>query len=176
MRRTHKNIEEIERMFLPDRKLEAGLRGYTSMLVLAFVTKLLGLGSPRLWWAIVGLVLWGLEFLTPADLILFLLGACALAVAVLTPILPSFGLQLVVWLALSGIALVGLRALGKRLYSGSHEIEPDTEGETLTAIPPGEPGRVLYEGTPGGLSQPTKSAASRQAAKSRLPGARAIPC
>lgn len=114
--------------------------------MLALIAKLFAVGSPRLWWAIAGLILWGLEFLTPSDLVLFLLGTCALTVAVLAPILPSFGLQLALWLGLSGAALVGLRALGKKLYGGSQEIEPDREGETLTAIPPGQPGRVLYEG------------------------------
>jgi len=116
------------------------------MLTLAFIGKILTFGSPRLWWAIAGLVLWVLEALTPADLVLFVLGACALAVAVLAPIVPFFAVQLILWFVLSGAALVALRLVGKRLYADSHEIEGDTEGETLTEIPPGHPGRVLYEG------------------------------
>lgn len=116
------------------------------MLTLAFIGKILTFGSPRLWWAIAGLALWGLEILTPADLVLFVLGACALAVAVLAPILPSFTLQLILWFVLSGAALASLRLVGKRLYVDSQEIAGDTEGEALTEIIPGRPGRVLYEG------------------------------
>lgn len=117
------------------------------MLTLALIAKIFSFGSPRLWWAIAGLALWALEFLTPADLVLFILGACALVVAIVAPIVPIFWLQLVLWLGLSGAALVALRTLAKRLYADEpKEIEGDTEGETLTAIPPGRPGRVLYEG------------------------------
>ena len=116
------------------------------MLTLALIGKIFAFASPRFWWAIAGLVLWALEFITPADLVLFVLGACALTVAILAPIVTPFPLQLLLWLVLSGAALVALRLVGKRLYAGPQEVEVDTEGETLTEIPPGRPGRVLYEG------------------------------
>ncbi len=116
------------------------------MVILGFIDKILALGSPRLWWAALGLVLWALEFVTPTDLVLFVLGACALVIAVLAPVLPFFALQLVLWLGLSGVSLVLVRRYSRQPADALEAIADDTEGKTLTEILPGQPGRVLYEG------------------------------
>ncbi len=97
-------------------------------------------------WLLAGSILSLMELLLPTAFVAFMMGLSALVVALVVYILPTttFGLQVVLWLLLStGGVFLSRRFLpparvAKRMDS--------TEAKTLTAIPSGETGRVLYEG------------------------------
>lgn len=101
--------------------------------------------NPTLLWAIAGAVLCLMELIFPTAFIEFMMGLSALLVAVVSLWLPYLSLQIALWLLLSVLLLV----LSRRFLSPSlarRETGDDRCGETLTAIPPGKTGRVLYEG------------------------------
>jgi membrane protein implicated in regulation of membrane protease activity len=101
--------------------------------------------SLTLLWAIAGAILCLMELFVPTAFIEFMMGISALLVAVISLFLPSFSLQMVLWLVFSVILVVASR----RFLSPKRSLSvlgDDTEGETITAIPAGETGRVLYEG------------------------------
>ena len=65
--------------------------------------------------------------------------------AVIALVVPQFSLQVVLWLALSTLLII----LSRRFFTPKqrkYNLGEDQEGETLTAIPAGKTGRVLYEG------------------------------
>lgn len=96
-------------------------------------------------WLIAGVILCFSEFIIPTEFILFLLGLAALLVGFIATVLPSFSLQVGLWLVISSLSVWLL----KRWYTPpprSLERGDDLEGETLTAILPGKTGRVRYEG------------------------------
>ncbi len=73
-------------------------------------------------WAILGLVLIGSEFIVP-EFVIFFFGLGALAMSLLTALLPGLGLQIplqiVLWLAMSGVSLFALRRTFSRVFKGS---------------------------------------------------------
>lgn len=72
------------------------------------------------------------------------MGISALVVALVAFIIPQFSLQVVLWLLLSTILVtVSRRVLPPARVSKNLDA---MEGRTLTEIPVGETGRVLYEG------------------------------
>ena len=95
-------------------------------------------------WTIAGLILCILEFVIPTAFVELTMGISAIAVAILSPAVPSLGLQVVIWLSLS----VLLNLVLKRLMPTTQPriIEDSKEAKTLTEILPGQVGRVLYEG------------------------------
>ncbi|MDY6781863.1 MAG: NfeD family protein [Cyanobacteriota bacterium] len=103
--------------------------------------------SPTLVWSVAGAILCLMEFFFPTAFIEFMMGLGALLVAgvcLLVPGLP-FTLQVALWLVFSVI----LVALSRRYLSPKRPTTiagEDSQGETLTEIPPGKTGRVLYEG------------------------------
>jgi membrane protein implicated in regulation of membrane protease activity len=101
--------------------------------------------SPSGLWAIVGMTLCAIELLVPTAFIAVCMGVSALLVAIVALLVPSwFGLQIAIWMLLSG----GLVMLGYRLNQkrSSRKIQESTEAEALTAMMPNQTGRVLYEG------------------------------
>ncbi|MEO0488409.1 MAG: NfeD family protein, partial [Cyanobacteria bacterium J06659_2] len=72
------------------------------------------------------------------------LGVAAFVVALLTLVVPSFNLQVVLWMVFSLLFIVLLKRFSPK--KTPRAIAEETEGRTLTAIAPGEAGRVLYEG------------------------------
>lgn len=101
--------------------------------------------SPTLLWAIAGAILCLMELFVPTAFIEFMMGLSALIVAVISLFIPSFSLQMVLWLVFSVLLVIASR----RFLSPKRSLQTlgdDTEGRTLTAIEPGETGRVLYEG------------------------------
>ncbi len=101
--------------------------------------------SPSGWWAIGGITLCAIELLVPTAFIAVCMGVSALLVALVALLVPSwFGLQIAIWMLLSG----GLVVLGYRLNQkrSSRKIQESTEAEALTAMIPNQTGRVLYEG------------------------------
>jgi len=101
--------------------------------------------SPTLLWLLAGAILCLMEFITPTAFIEFMLGASAFVVAVISLFVPYFPLQVVLWLSLSA----GLVTVSRRFLTAkprNKQLGEAGEGETLSAIPPGRTGRVLYEG------------------------------
>jgi membrane protein implicated in regulation of membrane protease activity len=101
--------------------------------------------SPSGLWLITGTVLCLIELIVPTAFTAVCMGVSALLVSLVALVVPSwFGLQLAIWMLLSG----GLVALGYRINKKrtSRKIQASTEAEALTAMMPNQTGRVLYEG------------------------------
>ncbi|NER92764.1 MAG: NfeD family protein [Symploca sp. SIO1B1] len=102
--------------------------------------------SSAILWLLAGSILCLMELLLPTAFVAFMMGLSALVVALVMYIWPTmaFSLQVVLWLLLSTGAVFFTRRflpparVAKRMDS--------MEAKTLTAIPAGETGRVLYEG------------------------------
>lgn len=100
--------------------------------------------SLPLFWLIVGGVLCLMELFLPTAFIEATLGVSALIVAVVALVVPQFSIQVGVWMVLSVLANWALkRFVPKRT---PYTLADSTEARTLTAIAPGQVGRVLYEG------------------------------
>lgn len=97
-----------------------------------------------LFWVILGVVLCLMELFLPTAFVEATLGLSALLVALAATVVPSFNLQVVLWMGLSLVFIVLLRRFAPQRTPSS--LKESTEARTLTAIPPGQPGRVIYEG------------------------------
>jgi membrane protein implicated in regulation of membrane protease activity len=101
--------------------------------------------SPTVIWLVIGVALCTVELVLPTAFVAAVMGISAFIVAAIATFLP-LGVQVLIWMGLSlFLALVSRRFVR---YSRSSAILDATEAETLTAIQPGKPGRVLYEGNP----------------------------
>lgn len=101
------------------------------------------LGTP-IFWLIAGIILCVMEFTIPTAFVELTMGFSAIIVALFAVFVPSFALQVALWLVLSIIFAILMRRL---VPKQKHRLIADsTEAQTLTEIPPGQPGRVLYEG------------------------------
>jgi membrane protein implicated in regulation of membrane protease activity len=85
-----------------------------------------------------------MELLLPTAFLESALGVSALIVALLTGIVPTFSGQVVLWMVLSLLMFWGLRRFVPK--TTPPVLRDATEARTLTAIPAGRTGRVLYEG------------------------------
>ncbi|WP_017317319.1 NfeD family protein [Mastigocladopsis repens] len=102
--------------------------------------------STTLIWLLAGASLCLIELFVPIAFVAFLMGISALVVAFLSQaILGNLWLQVVVWLLLSTV-LVLLSRRFVTLPRRRSKIQHAIIAETLTEIPAGKPGRVLYEG------------------------------
>ena len=100
--------------------------------------------SLPLFWLIIGIVLCLMELFLPTGFVESTLGISAFIVALVALVLPSFSLQIGLWIVLSLICIFSLqRIVPKRT---PYILADSTEARTLTAIAPGEMGRVIYEG------------------------------
>lgn len=100
--------------------------------------------SPSMFWLLAGSILCLLELFLPTAFVAFLMGLSAFVVALVASILPQFSLQVVLWLVLSTVlVVVSRRFLPHPKASKNLDAR---EARTLTEIPIGETGRVLYEG------------------------------
>ncbi len=100
---------------------------------------------PSLLWLIASVILCLMEFLFPTAFVAFMMGISAALVALISLILPQFSLQVVLWLLFSTLLIF----LSRRFFTPKKNLSnlgDDREGQTLTMIPAGETGRVLYEG------------------------------
>ncbi|MBD2690295.1 NfeD family protein [Anabaena catenula] len=97
-------------------------------------------------WLLAGSVLCLMELFLPSAFVAFMMGISAFAVAVLSQLgLGSVWLQVAVWLLLSTmLILLSRRFLQPRRRKS--KIQDAVIAETLTEIPVGQIGRVLYEG------------------------------
>ncbi|MCX7592858.1 MAG: NfeD family protein [Fischerella sp.] len=102
--------------------------------------------SSTIIWLLVGAGLCLIELFLPTAFVALMMGISAFVVALLSPaFLGKLWLQVVVWLLLSTFLIV----LFRRLLTpprGKSKIQDAIAAETLTEIPAGKPGRVLYEG------------------------------
>ncbi|MDJ0706615.1 MAG: NfeD family protein [Leptolyngbyaceae cyanobacterium MO_188.B28] len=95
-------------------------------------------------WVVLGTVLCLMELFLPTAFVESTLGISAFLVALLSLLVPQFNLQVLVWMVLSLIFIFLLRRfMPKRTPSTLVE---STEARTITAIEPGQTGRVIYEG------------------------------
>ena len=100
--------------------------------------------TPTLFWLVLGGGLCLLELFLPTAFTAFTMGLSALAVALLSSVVTSPQWQVGLWLLLSStLIFLSRRFLPKRKVSS---IQDATEAQTITEIPAGETGRVLYEG------------------------------
>jgi membrane protein implicated in regulation of membrane protease activity len=97
-----------------------------------------------LFWAILGVVLCLMELFIPTAFTESALGLSAFVVALVALVLPWFNLQITLWVILSLVFIVLLKRFVPK--STPYTLRDSTEGRTITAIPPGQTGRVLYEG------------------------------
>jgi membrane protein implicated in regulation of membrane protease activity len=101
--------------------------------------------SPSMLWLLAGAILCSVELFVPTALVAFLMGLSAFVVAMVAWMLPTaFPLQVVLWLFLS-TALVWLSRHFLPHPRASKNLDAK-EAQTLTEIPAGQTGRVLYEG------------------------------
>ncbi|RCJ23901.1 hypothetical protein A6S26_20075 [Nostoc sp. ATCC 43529] len=97
-------------------------------------------------WLLAGAVLCLTELFLPSAFVAFMMGISAFIVALLSGVgLTSVWLQIVVWLLLSTTLIVLSRRFLQPRRRKS-KIQDAVTAETLTEIPPGKTGRVLYEG------------------------------
>jgi membrane protein implicated in regulation of membrane protease activity len=96
-------------------------------------------------WLILGMSLCLVEFIFPTALIAVFLGLGAISIALLILVLLiATALQIFLWVLLSG----GLAWTSHRFFPSKRSAIDfnQTEAQALTAIAPGQAGRVLYEG------------------------------
>lgn len=97
-----------------------------------------------LFWLILGTVLCLMELFIPTAFVEFTLGVSALIVSLVAFVVPWFSAQAALWMVLS---ITFIFCLKRFMPQRTPTILLDaTEARTLTAIAPGETGRVLYEG------------------------------
>lgn len=95
-------------------------------------------------WLLIGTTLCLIELVVPTAFVAFVMGISAFAVALFSTLLP-LNLQVFLWMGLS-LALVVLSRRFVRPHRGIGKLLDATEAETLTEIPAGKTGRVIYEG------------------------------
>jgi membrane protein implicated in regulation of membrane protease activity len=103
------------------------------------------MSSTAVIWLIIGASLCLAELVFPTAFIALMMGFSALIVALMAGILTKLWLQVVVWLGIS-TALVLISRSFFPPPRRSSKFRDATVGETLTEIPAGEAGRVIYEG------------------------------
>ncbi|MBE9185966.1 NfeD family protein [Microcoleus sp. LEGE 07076] len=100
--------------------------------------------TPTLFWLLAGTLLCLTELFLPTAFVAFMMGLSAFAVAGCSLVLPYVSLQIFLWMVFSTVfVLVSWRLIPKGKVRA---IADSQEAKTLTEIPPGETGRVIYEG------------------------------
>ncbi len=101
--------------------------------------------NPAYVWAIAGLVLCLMEIFIPSAFVESALGLSAFAVALVAWFIPVIWVQVVLWLLLSVVLMVWFQGLARGRRRIEYELD-DCNAKTVTAIPQGKTGRVMYEG------------------------------
>ncbi|MGB7710712.1 MAG: NfeD family protein [Microcoleus sp.] len=100
--------------------------------------------TPTLLWLLAGALLCLTELFLPTAFVAFMMGLSAFTVAAISLALPYVNLQIFLWLVFSTFFVLATRRLIPK--GKARAIEDAKEAKTLTEIPPGEAGRVIYEG------------------------------
>ncbi|BAY52857.1 hypothetical protein NIES2134_120630 [Thermostichus vulcanus NIES-2134] len=101
--------------------------------------------SPFWIWLIVAITFFVMELVLPTAFMEATFGLSALIVAFLSFLIPSFSLQIFLWMVLSIVVVFLLRRYQPKQVPPV--LKEAAEAKTITTIPAGETGRVLYEGT-----------------------------
>ena len=96
-------------------------------------------------WLILGAGLSLTELFVPTAFVALMMGISAIVVALISLVIGNIWLQGLAWLLLSTFSILYTRRLISQPKSKS-KIRDAIIAETLTEIPPGKAGRVLYEG------------------------------
>ncbi len=93
-----------------------------------------------------GVALCVMELMIPTAFLESALGVSAIVVGFLTMLLPAvnFSWQVALWMVLSLLMFWALRRFSPRRQPPT--LMDSTEARTITSIPPGQSGRVMYEG------------------------------
>lgn len=98
-------------------------------------------------WLIAGAILCLMELFFPTALVEFTMGLAALLVGLLSLVVPSFGVQVALWMLIATVLLFLVRRWFTPKRRPAHNLLSEANvGETLTEILPGQAGRVLCEG------------------------------
>ncbi|MEA5465764.1 NfeD family protein [Leptothoe sp. PORK10 BA2] len=98
-----------------------------------------------IFWILLGVALCVMELMIPTAFLESALGVSAVIVGLLALALPmGFNWQVALWMVLSLMMFLGLRRFAPRRQPPA--LMDATEARTITAIPPGSSGRVMYEG------------------------------
>ncbi|MEO0867359.1 MAG: NfeD family protein [Cyanobacteria bacterium J06642_11] len=98
-----------------------------------------------IFWVLLGVALCVMELMIPTAFLESALGVSAVAVGLLITVLSMpFSWQVALWMVLSLMMFWALRRFAPRQQAPA--LMDATEARTITSIPPGESGRVMYEG------------------------------
>jgi membrane protein implicated in regulation of membrane protease activity len=97
-------------------------------------------------WIGIGLALCVLELVFPTAFVELVMGLSAILVAFVSLLLPDFGLQVLLWMVVSLVSVFLVRRYLP--HKVAKILQESLDATTLTAIAPGEKGRVLHEGSP----------------------------
>ncbi len=98
-------------------------------------------------WIALGLALCVLELIFPTAFVEMVMGLSALATGFVSLLIPNLlSWQIALWMGLSLVSIFVVRRFMP--HKVPRILQDSQEATTLTAIAPGEKGRVLYEGSP----------------------------
>ncbi|MEM7063769.1 MAG: NfeD family protein [Cyanobacteria bacterium P01_B01_bin.77] len=99
-----------------------------------------------IFWILLGVALCVMELMIPTAFLESALGVSAIVVGLLVMVLPlmAFSWQVALWMVLSMLMFWALRRFAPRRQPPA--LMDATEARTITSIPPGSSGRVMYEG------------------------------
>ena len=101
--------------------------------------------SLAIFWILLGVVLCVMELMVPTAFLESALGVSAIAVGLLTMLFSfAFNWQVALWMVLSLMLFWALRRFSPKRQPPA--LMDATEARTITSIPPGQSGRVMYEG------------------------------
>ncbi len=101
--------------------------------------------SPAYLWAFLGIVFCLMEVFVPSAFTESALGIAAFGVAIAALVIPQLWLQALLWFVLSTLLILWFRRLSQGRRNRSWRMD-SIDAKTLTSIPAGDVGRVIYEG------------------------------
>lgn len=101
--------------------------------------------SPASLWAFLGIVFCLMEVFVPSAFTESALGIAAFGVAIAALVIPQLWLQALLWFVLSTLLILWFRRLSQGRRNRSWRMD-SIDAKTLTSIPAGDVGRVIYEG------------------------------
>ncbi len=101
--------------------------------------------NSAIFWILLGVALCGMELMIPTAFLESALGVSAIAVGLLLMVLSvPLSWRIALWMAFSLVLFWALRRFAPRRQPPA--LMDSTEARTITSIPPGQSGRVMYEG------------------------------